>query len=179
MTFTLIICTYMRPKALLTLLNSVKTQTLYPDQILIIDGSLNNEIKLVLNKNTFKNLTYFKVDEAHRGLTKQRNYGIEQVAKSSEIVCFLDDDTVLDTTYFETLISTYHMKPEALAVGGYITNEIKWEKEKTKNNSSKFYFDGWQRNESSRFKLRNLLCVLADARPGFLPTFAHGRSISL
>lgn len=175
--FTLIVCTYMRSKALLTLLNSVKQQTLYPNYILIIDGSTNNKTEAVLNKNTFKNVQYFKVGQANRGLTKQRNFGISKVNEQSEIICFLDDDTVLNTNYFETLIATYNTFPEALAVGGYITNEIQWKKASSQNNNTKFYFDGWMRNEPSRFKLRAKFGLLPDAPPGFLPTFAHGRSV--
>ena len=39
--FSLIICTYMRPVPLQTLLDSVLEQTVYPHEILIIDGSTN------------------------------------------------------------------------------------------------------------------------------------------
>ncbi|HMR17371.1 MAG TPA: glycosyltransferase family 2 protein, partial [Mariniflexile sp.] len=124
--FTLIVCTYMRPQPLLNLLHSVAKQTLYPNEILIIDGSTNNETESILKQHPFKNLNYFKVDVLHRGLTKQRNFGIEQVSKSSEIVCFLDDDIILDAHYFENLIQTYTEKPDALAVGGYISNEVSW-----------------------------------------------------
>ncbi|KJD33412.1 glycosyl transferase family 2 [Tamlana nanhaiensis] len=179
MKFSLIVCTYMRPKALLTLLKSVKEQTLYPDEILIIDGSLNNETELILSENQFKNLNYFKVDEANRGLTKQRNFGINLVSAHSEVVCFLDDDIVLESNYFEALIGTYKIKPDALAVGGYIKNEVVWKKTSTNisNNPNLFYFDGWSRSEPSRFKLRHKFSLLPDAKPGFLPTFAHGRSI--
>src|SRR5690606_28076097 len=127
MNFTLIVCTYLRPKPLLTLLRSVEKQTVYPNEILIIDGSTNDDTKIILRENSFKNLKYFRVDGIHRGLTKQRNYGIEQVAKSSEIVCFLDDDVILESDYFEQLIATYLPYPDALAVGGYITNEVIWE----------------------------------------------------
>ena len=77
--FSLIICTYMRPKPLLQLLQSVKEQTLYPDEILIIDGSTNNETQLILKENHFENLHYYLVPNEHRGLTKQRNYGIARV----------------------------------------------------------------------------------------------------
>ena len=38
MKFSLIICTYQRPKPLLQLLQSVQEQTLYPDEILIIEA---------------------------------------------------------------------------------------------------------------------------------------------
>ncbi|MBQ0768927.1 MAG: glycosyltransferase family 2 protein [Bizionia sp.] len=176
--FTLIICTYMRPQALHTLLKSVNSQTLYPNAILIIDGSTNNETEELLKVTPFKNLKYFKVSEADRGLTKQRNYGISRVAKSSEVVCFLDDDTVLASDYFEALLSVYQSHPEALAVGGYITNAIDWEREALPKKRSHFYYDGWQRTEPSRFKVRRSFGLLPDASPGFMPSFSHGRSLS-
>ena len=59
MKFSLIICTYMRPKPLLQLLQSVQEQTVYPDEILIIDGSTNNETESILEENVFQNLNYF------------------------------------------------------------------------------------------------------------------------
>ncbi|MEW4925256.1 glycosyltransferase family A protein [Algibacter sp. 2305UL17-15] len=178
MNFSLIVCTYMRPKPILDLLKSVEQQTLYPNEILIVDGSTNTDTQLVLQNSNFKNLKYHKVEEAHRGLTKQRNYGINLVDTTSEIICFLDDDVVLEDTYFEELISTYKLKPDALAVGGYINNEVKWEKTLEESNPNKFYFDGWMRTEPSRFKLRRKFGLLPDAVPGFMPTFSHGRSVS-
>lgn len=168
----------MRPEPLLKLLQSVKVQTLYPNEILIVDGSTDNETETILKKNSFKSLKYFKVEEERRGLTKQRNYGINKVEESSKIICFLDDDTILTPNYFKTLISTYKEKPNALAVGGYIINEINWYKSDNKNNTSKFYFDGWMRSEPSRFKLRRKFGLLPDAKLGFMPTYSHGRSIS-
>ena len=89
MNFTLIICSYQRPEPLIRLLNSVKEQSLYPDRILIIDGSLDSKTQEILKINSFENLEYFQVDENVRGLTKQRNFGIQKVKDSSEIVCFL------------------------------------------------------------------------------------------
>ena len=104
----------MRPKPLLTLLQSVLEQSCYPDEILIIDGSTNDETQKVLVEKPFLNLHYFKVPPEHRGLTKQRNYGIARVNRSSEIVCFLDDDTVLTSDYFEKLLDVYTKFTEAL-----------------------------------------------------------------
>lgn len=176
--FSLIVCTYMRSKPLLTLLKSVKEQSLYPNEILIVDGSTNNETKIALVNNTFDNLKYYKVDPNQRGLTRQRNFGIEKTSKQAEVICFLDDDTVLTPKYFETLITTYKTYPEALAVGGYIINEVQWKKASQQNDNSKFYYGGWERNEPSRFKLRQKFGLLPDTNPGVLPTFAHGRSVS-
>lgn len=178
MDFTLIICTYMRSSPLLELLKSVKVQTEYPSEILIIDGSRDDETKGILENNKFENLRYYKVDNQDRGLTKQRNYGVNLVSQDSEVVCFLDDDIILEPDYFENLIKTYVSKPEALAVGGYITNEVSWSKSTYKTKSANtFCFDGWERSEPSRFKLREKFGLLPDAPPGYLPTFAHGRSI--
>lgn len=168
----------MRPKPLLTLLQSVEKQTLYPNEILIIDGSTNLDTETTLTTNTYKNLKYFRVSEKNRGLTKQRNYGIGKVSKSSEIICFLDDDIVLEPDYFKQLIGTYTLRPDALAVGGYITNEVHWEQSDKNYNASKFYFDGWMREEPARFKLRRQFGLQPDVPPGFMPTFSHGRSIS-
>ncbi len=167
----------MRSQPLLKLLKSVEKQTLYPDEILIVDGSTNNKTQQVLKGNKFDNLKYFKVNDNDRGLTKQRNYGINKVDKSIDVICFLDDDIVLEETYFKELISTYNEKPEALAVGGYITNEVDWTKSDGTNNLYNFYYDGWMRTEPFRFRLRRKFGLLPDANPGFLPSFSHGRSI--
>jgi GT2 family glycosyltransferase len=169
----------MRPEPLLKLLQSVQIQNLYPDEILIIDGSTNNKTEIVLKENQFENLQYFLVDDQDRGLTKQRNFGINKVSNSIEIVCFLDDDTVLEPNYFKNLLETYNQFPNALGVGGYICNETKWEKV-TDNYIPKrdeFYFDGWKRKDGSRFILRKKLHLDSDCLPGCSPQYSHGRSV--
>jgi GT2 family glycosyltransferase len=179
MKFSLIICTYLRPKPLLQLLQSVQEQTVYPNEILIIDGSTNYKTQIALNENHFKNLNYFLVPNEYRGLTKQRNYGMSRVGNDIEVVCFLDDDTVLDKDYFEQLLKTYQVYPEALGVGGYISNDTKYEfvgaEYQPKRNE--FCFDGWKREDSSRFVLRKKLGLDSDCPPGFSPLFSHGRSV--
>ena len=179
MHFSLIICTYKRPQALFTLLQSVKQQTLYPNAILIVDGSPDDFTKAMLTQHSFQNLCYYKVEEKDRGLTKQRNYGISRVSEASEVVCFLDDDTVLAPTYFEEIIKTYTLFPETLGVGGYITNETNWTKTTSDYQAkvNEFYYDGWKRKEGSRFVWRKKLGLDSNRPPGCLPEFSHGRSI--
>ncbi|SHM95824.1 glycosyltransferase family 2 protein [Flavobacterium xinjiangense] len=179
MKFSLIICTYMRPKPLIQLLQSVKGQTLYPNEILIIDGSTNEETEIVLQENRFEDLKYFLVSPEHRGLTKQRNYGIEVVGEEIEIVCFLDDDTVLEPNYFEQLLKTYQIYPEAEGAGGYIINESQCEfvGEDYSPKIDEYYYDGWKRKDGSRFVLRKKLGLDSDCPPGFSSLFSHGRSV--
>lgn len=179
MKFSLIICTYMRPKPLLQLLQSVKEQTIYPDEILIIDGSTDQETELVLKQNHFQNLHYSAVPPEHRGLTRQRNYGIERVNNAVDIVCFLDDDIVLEKDYFEQLLQTYQIYPEALGAGGYITNETQWAFTGDNYNAAvnEFYFDGWKRQDGSRFILRKKLGLDSDCPPGYSSLYSHGRSV--
>lgn len=179
MKFSLIICTYMRPQQLLTLLQSVREQTLYPDEILIVDGSTNKETAQILKENQFQNLHYFLVKEKDRGLTRQRNFGISKVDTQSEVLCFLDDDTVLESNYFENLLNTYKLFPAALGAGGYIFNEVKWVKVEDNYlpNRNEFCFDGWKRKDGSRFVLRKKMNLDTDCPPGFSPSFSHGRSV--
>ncbi len=180
MNFSLIICTYMRPKPILDLLESVTIQTKYPNEILIIDGSTNDETQYVLNTNQFSNLKYYKVDENNRGLTKQRNFGIQKVENDIDIVCFLDDDTILEPHYFENIFKTYELYPAALGVGGYISNEDQWEfvGKDYQPNIKEYFYDGWKKKDGSRFVLRKKLGLDSNTKPGFLPEFSHGRSVS-
>lgn len=169
----------MRPQSVLQLLQSVQGQTLYPDEILIIDGSTDMETELVLKENPFPNLHYFAVPPEHRGLTKQRNYGIDRVGDAMEVVCFLDDDTVLEKDYFEQLLKTYEINPDALGVGGYIGNESQCEfvGVKYQPRIDEFFFDGWKRKDGSRFILRKKMGLDSDCPPGYSPLYSHGRSV--
>ena len=169
----------MRPVSLLNLLNSIKEQTLYPDEILIIDGSTNEETKAVLEKNSFRNLSYSLVNKEHRGLTKQRNFGVSKVSGNSEVVCFLDDDTVLEPTYFEEIIKAYQSDAEIIGVAGIAINENIWiKKEANQNyNKNKFYeFEGYVYPEGSRNVFRNLLGLQSNLGSGRMPEFSNGRT---
>ena len=178
MTFSLVICTYMRAQPLLRLLNSVKIQTSYPNEILIIDGSTNVETEQILKANPFNNLKYFKVNDGERGLTKQRNFGIQKVSNEQEIICFLDDDTVLEQDYFQQLLKTYTLHPNALGVGGYIRNEVVWTESEGTSSKKKFFYDGFERKEPLRFRVRRFFGLQPNTKPCVLPKFSHGRSVS-
>ncbi|MBA4277623.1 glycosyltransferase family 2 protein [Flavobacterium sp.] len=179
MKFSLIICTYMRPLSVLQLLQSVQEQKLYPDEILIIDGSTNRETEIILNENRFQNLHYFAVPPEYRGLTKQRNYGIERIGTEMEVVCFLDDDTVLEQDYFEEIIKTFEEHQGVSSVGGVAINENSWTlAEPNKKYDSRHYFqwEGFVYKEGQRNVVRNYLGLQSNLAPGRMPDYSHGKT---
>ncbi|HEY6142802.1 MAG TPA: glycosyltransferase family 2 protein [Flavobacterium sp.] len=179
MKFSLVICTYMRPESLLQLLQSVQKQTLYPDEILIIDGSINAETELILKENQFDNLHYFAVPPEHRGLTRQRNYGVKKVGAEMEVVCFLDDDTVLEVDYFKELIKTFEDNHAISGVGGVAINENSWSLvgPNKKYNPNRYYqFEGYVYKEGQRNVVRNYLGLESNLGPGRMPDYSHGRT---
>lgn len=181
MKFSLVVCTYMRPKPLSDLLASVKIQTLYPNEIIIVDGSTNEETKQILASSIFQNLKYFLLDAAHRGLTKQRNFGVSKVDQDSEIVCFLDDDTILEPNYFEEIINAFKADRDVVGVGGIAINENLWKKknhEKTYNPKRYYEFEGYVYPEGLRNVVRNYLGLQSNLTPGRMPEYSHGKTCS-
>lgn len=160
-------------------MGSIITQSIYPNQIIIVDGSLNTDTKIYFETNAFKNLDYFLIDDSIRGLTKQRNFGISKVNSTSEIVCFLDDDTILDENYFFEIINSYKEFPDAFGVGGYIVNESNWSfiGNNYKVELKEFYFDGWKTEDGTRFVLRKILKLDSNEPPGYSSDYSHGRSV--
>ncbi|WBL23199.1 glycosyltransferase family 2 protein [Zunongwangia sp. HRR-M8] len=179
MKFGLIICTFERATALLRVLDSVKAQAVYPNQILIIDGSLTHNTKEALQAYSIPNLDYYYVQEKHRGLTRQRNFGIAKLSSELDIAFFLDDDVDLVSDYFENILDTYKNYPDALGVGGYILDDsINWQKaENGPVLYDEYEFDGWKRKLGSRNVLRKKLNLLSDCAPGIMPAFSNGFSI--
>lgn len=169
----------MRAEALCKLLESVKHQTLFPDEILIIDGSTNDETDIFFQNNNFEKLKYFKVTDKDRGLTKQRNFGISKVNIESEIICFLDDDTILEKEYFAEIVKTFQENNETVGVGGVAINENKWQLQKEGRfyNTKKYYlFEEYFYPEGLRNIVRNYLGLASNLEPGKMPSYSHGRT---
>ncbi len=177
MKFNLIICTYKRSQALGSLLESVAVQSRLPDEILVIDASPDDKTRDLLENRKLPGLKYFKLGSEDLGLTRQRNFGIRETAKEIEVVSFLDDDIILEPDYFEKLIDTYKAHPNAIGVGGYISNEVSWKKSDTVPDFDEFNMDGYIRKLGSRNLLRKKLGLLSDRPPGVMPEFSNGLSI--
>lgn len=180
MKLSLIVCTYMRPKSLYNLMKTIEKQTKIPDEVLIIDGSTDDQTKRMIEQENFQiNLIYYKVSDELRGLTRQRNYGVERVSNAMEIIAFLDDDIELEANYFFELNRVYVENADAIAVGGVTTNEVNWEHAKEGDEKSNQYFvmDGWRRRNDIRYRLRKGLGLVGKGQPGKKVSFGHERSI--
>ncbi len=182
MKLSIVICTYKRPQSLATLLFSIDKQSRLPDEVVIIDGSPDNATKNKIEKHEFNfKIKYFKVNEADRGLTKQRNIGIEKTDLNTDLISFLDDDLVLDKNYLFEIEKTFLTKDDAVGVGGIITNDYhQWEpvtQFENKNKIGYFYFDGWKRKENKRYILRKLLGLVPTTHPAKTGGYSHERSV--
>lgn len=170
----------MRPKAVEKLLNSIAGQTYIPDEILIVDGSTNSETLELLNDKFYDfSLKYYAVPPEHRGLTRQRNYGIDRVSSETDVVAFLDDDLVLEPDYFENIIQTFQIYPSAVGVGGIDLKENAYKRielGKKYDNFHHYHIDGWVKKEPLRYKARKLFGLMSDLQPDLIPDFSHGRS---
>ena len=90
MKISLIICTYMRPEAICVLLDSVVSQTKIPNEIIIVDGSTNTKTKEILELKDYKlNIRYFLVEPKDRGLTRQRNFGVNSVEVDMDLLLIM------------------------------------------------------------------------------------------
>lgn len=176
MKFNLVICTYQRPAALSRLLSSVYEQDVMPHEIIVVDGSYDERTQNLLTAKNHSRIKYYSVREEDRGLTRQRNFGITKSSKDVDIICFLDDDTVLEKDYFQKLIGTYREFPNAIGVGGYIVNEVRWERKVESPSYEEYTMDGWRRKLGSRNLLRKRLGLLSTSPPGIMPDFSHGLS---
>lgn len=181
-TLALIICTYQRPAAVKQLIESLQHQTEPPDEILIVDSSQDSATEAVVCDAWNGNISgtpvqYFKVPPEHKGLTRQRNYGIART--KGNLIAFLDDDTVPSPTYFQEIRRCFKRHPQAAGVGGYITNSLDWHHtgRRSRPSLSTWRWGDWERRDDYRWRLRKLLGLVSPLPPGWMPPSGHGRSV--
>lgn len=125
MQVSVIVPTYNRAKDLKAALDSIMIQTELPKEVIIVDDSINENVKDACMEITSKlkekkiDLTYIR-NKKERSLTVARNIGIDHC--TGDIILFLDDDVILDDNYIKGILKVYEEKPNALGVQGLITN---------------------------------------------------------
>lgn len=176
---SVIICTYMRPQPVLNLLHTILEQTYKPSQILIIDGSTDTATALSIQPLLpVLPIEYVLVDAANRGLTKQRNVGIQHLNEGAEIVFFLDDDVLLEPDFFEQMLQPFS-DANVIGCDGLITNECYWQpiSEQTKLPVYCQQLDQYYLKLASRDLFRAALGLFPlKLQPGKIPPYGHGKS---
>ena len=121
---SVVICTYRRPELLYILLKSLENQSKLPESIKIV-GTVELDFSIAVNNQIIKlqekGITVEKLF-APKGLTKQRNFGVDHLPADTTIVCFLDDDILIPKNYFESVSNNFRDLPDAIGIG-FVTHD--------------------------------------------------------
>ena len=110
-----------RWKRLVVALDSILSQKLLPTHILIVDQgqhSAFSELEKIL-KDTGIQFSYLH-SYPETGLVRAKRLAVESL--QDDLICFLEDDVVLDKEFLEEIATTFKNKPEAFGVGGICRN---------------------------------------------------------
>lgn len=142
LSISIVIPTLNRASYISKLIKSIVDQSLLPDQLVVVDQN-NNDI----TKNTVENLIHphkeislnYVHDSSFNSLVQAKDIGAKSA--TCDIICFLDDDVILDKEYL-SLIKKGFAQNESGALGcmGYITNGTR--KSKLYLLMHKFFFQG-------------------------------------
>ena len=122
---SIIIPTYNRIDDLIECLKSIFLQTYQPTEIIIVDDSTSDIVEKYIHAQKDEwaskkvKLKYIK-NTRGKSLTKARNTGAD--VAMGEIICFLDDDVILDEKYISEIVSYFVHNPKIIGVQGYVTN---------------------------------------------------------
>jgi GT2 family glycosyltransferase len=124
MKVSVVIPTYYRAKDLSELLCSLLKQIVKPCEVVVVDDTPNNTIRVLCEKykTTFEKagskLAYNR-NPKERSLTMSRNFGVKSTG--DELIMFLDSDVILHPNYIEKILEVFRDHPNALGVQGWIT----------------------------------------------------------
>ena len=123
MKFSVLMSLYFKesPEYLAISLNSVFTQSIQPDQVvLVINGSIGVELQKVVDEYVDK---YLSLDvypqEKNQGLSTALNIGLKKCR--NEIVFRMDTDDICYPNRFERVLMEYEKHPKLEIVGSYAT----------------------------------------------------------
>jgi glycosyltransferase involved in cell wall biosynthesis len=117
---SVIIPTYQRVKDIGNLLSSLEHQTVKPSEIITVDDTPDATVKTLVAERQIHGqipLTYVR---GVNNLSAARNMGASLA--QSDIVLFLDSDTILASRYIEKILEVYATYPMARGVQGFIAS---------------------------------------------------------
>ena len=123
---TAIIPTRNRPKDLSNVINSLCTQSRLPDQLIIVDQSVDDLSFRAVNNtlSKFKQIKHIYIhDPRILGLVDAKRVAVNHA--SGDIVCFLEDDVVLEADYLKQIELGFIKDSNMIGCSGVITNPPK------------------------------------------------------
>ena len=126
-TISVVIPTLNRANYINNLISSIVDQSVQPDQLVVVDQNKDDTTKNIVTSiiNPHQNilLTYIH-DSSFNSLVQAKLIGSNKA--NCEIVCFLDDDVILDKDYFFNVRKGFmDMGDKILGCMGFITNDTK------------------------------------------------------
>jgi GT2 family glycosyltransferase len=115
----LVVPTKDRPQEVRRLLASVRSQSIVPARLVIVDAG---DGTLASVADEFGDLDVHYVRAERPGLTRQKNAGIERVEDGAELIGFIDDDIVFEPGAMEAMLEFW--RAAAPDVGGASFNIV-------------------------------------------------------
>jgi len=120
---TSVIPTKNRPDDLIKAVTSILAQTRLPDELIIVDQSTNNEshtlVNVLMSEESRIKLVYI-LNPCISGLVEAKKVASDLAC--GDIVCFLEDDVILEFDYIEQIEQGFADQPEMVGCCGIITN---------------------------------------------------------
>lgn len=120
---TSVIPTKNRPNDLIKAVTSILAQTRLPDELIIVDQSPDNDsrhmVEAFVTDQGFNKLIYIH-DAAISGLVDAKRVASERA--TGDIVCFLEDDVVLEPFFVEQILFGFEMQNDMIGCCGVVTN---------------------------------------------------------
>lgn len=123
---TVIIPTLNRPSDLMNAIKSLCAQSRLPDELIIVDQSVDDLSYLAVNNklSKFKHIKLIYIhDPKILGLVDAKRVAVN--GASGDIVCFLEDDIVLEADYIKQIELGFISNPNMIGCSGVITNPPK------------------------------------------------------
>jgi len=113
---TVIIPTYNRESDLKKCINSILSQTVIPDEVIVIDDGELKEIPLY-ERCTQRGINLVYIKKNKHGVVFSRNIGVEKA--KGDIIFLLEDDVVLFPDYIEEILKVYQLyESQGVNIGG-------------------------------------------------------------
>jgi cellulose synthase/poly-beta-1,6-N-acetylglucosamine synthase-like glycosyltransferase len=103
--------------------DSLLEQSIFPNQVIVIDQSAENLSEaLITNKvNSIKSSTLTYIHNINiKVLVEAKHYSLQY--NKSDLICFLEDDVILEKDFIEKIISGFKHNPDMYGCCGVITN---------------------------------------------------------